>query len=176
MSQKKNTPLRSIDSVLRRFDILLEVLEKTRTKYKIEKSDKKNKNQKVSHLAICIDHAHEMFSKYYKLTDKTEAYVVAMVLDSRQKYKYFFTHWDEEHHEGVKEKTQALYNEFRNVVNDVSMNSQQNVKKRKVDDFDINDFRFEVNEDVQDELKWYLNLSKLTLFTQKANWSFDIMT
>ena len=36
-----------------------------------------------------------------------------MVLDPRQKYKYFEDHWDEIHHEGVYQKTQALYKEFR---------------------------------------------------------------
>src|SRR5271169_2303509 len=113
MGQEKNTPLGSIGSVLWGFDMLLQVLEDTRTEYHIEKPDKKNKAQKLSHLATCIDYAHELFSKYYKLTDKTEAYIVAMVLDPRQKYFYFCTHWDKEHHDGVKEKTQALYEEFR---------------------------------------------------------------
>jgi hypothetical protein len=37
MGQEKNTPLGSIGSVLWGFDMLLEVLEKTREKYKIEK-------------------------------------------------------------------------------------------------------------------------------------------
>ena len=81
MGQEKITPLSSIGSVLWSFDILLEVLEKTREKYKIEKRGPNNENQKLSHLATCIDHAHGLFSKYYELTDKTEVYVVAMVLD-----------------------------------------------------------------------------------------------
>src|SRR5579859_6529294 len=51
MGQEKNTPLGSIGSVLRSFDMLLEVLEKTREKYNIEKPDEKKKNQKLSHLA-----------------------------------------------------------------------------------------------------------------------------
>src|SRR5271156_5054913 len=89
MGQEKNTPLGSIGAVLWGFDILLEVLEQTREKYKIEKRDPNNENQKLSHLATCIDHAHSLFSKFYELTDKTEAYVVAMVLDPRQKYKNF---------------------------------------------------------------------------------------
>src|SRR6266496_4521615 len=138
MGQEKNTPLGSTGSVLWGFDMLLQVLEDTRTKYHIEKSDKKNKNQKLSHLATCIDRTHGLFSKYYELTDKTEAYIVAMVLDPRQKYKYFFQHWNKEHHNGVKKKTQALYKEFR-LDDDVGtsssiMDSQQSNKKRKMDD------------------------------------------
>jgi len=93
IGQEKNTPLGSIGSVLWGFDMLLDVLEKTRKKYNIEKQDEKDKNQKLSHLVTCIDHAHGLFSKYYKLTDETEAYVVAMVLDPRQKYRYFFDNW-----------------------------------------------------------------------------------
>ena len=105
MGQEKNTPLGSIGSVLWGFDILLQVLEDTRMDYHIEKPDKKNQAQKLSHLATCIDHTHELFSKYYKLTDKTEAYIVAMVLDPCQKYFYFYTHWNKEYHNGVKKKT-----------------------------------------------------------------------
>ncbi len=92
MGQEKNTTLGSIGSVLWGFDMLLEVLEKTREKYNIEKPDPKKGNQKLSHLATCINHTHGLFSKYYELTDKTEAYIVAMILDPRQKYKYFYNH------------------------------------------------------------------------------------
>jgi hypothetical protein len=45
MGQEKNTPLGSIGSVLWGFDMLLEVLEKTREKYKIEKRDPKTKTR-----------------------------------------------------------------------------------------------------------------------------------
>ena len=89
IGQEKNTPLGSIGSVLWGFDMLLDVLEKTRKKYNIEKRDEKDKNQKLSHLATCIDHAHGLFSKYYKLTDETEAYVVAMVLDPPTEIQVF---------------------------------------------------------------------------------------
>ena len=61
-----------------------------------------------------------------------------MVLDPHQKYFYFYTHWDEEHHDGVKQKTQTLCNEFR--IDDVPADSQQSTKTFKVDDFDINAF------------------------------------
>lgn len=178
MGQEKNTPLGSIGSVLWGFDMLLQVLEDTRTKYHIEKPDKKNKNQKLSHLATCIDHAHGLFSKYYELTDKTEAYIVAMVLDPRQKYFYFYTHWNKEHHNGVKKKTQALYKEFRvdeDAGTSSSTDSQQSAKKRKVDDFDINAFRFGGSEVVQDELERYLNTPKLVLQSEEANLSFDVV-
>src|SRR5271170_5969474 len=87
IGQEKNMPLGSIGSVLWGFDMLLEVLEKTRKKYNIEKRDEKNLDQKQSHLATCVDHAYGLFSKYYELTYNTEVYVVAMVLDPRQKYK-----------------------------------------------------------------------------------------
>src|SRR5436190_16054804 len=134
MGQEKNTPLGSIGSVLWGFDMLLDILEKTREKYNIEKRDEKNKNQKLSHLATCIDHAHGLFSKYYELTDKTEAYVVAMVLDPRQKYKYFFDYWERKYHAGVKKKTEIMYKEFRidsDVAASLSMIDSMAIKKMK---------------------------------------------
>src|SRR5271156_5484710 len=122
IGQEKNTPLGSIGSVLWGFDMLLEVLEKTREKYKIEKRDEKNPTQKLNHLATCIDHAHGLFSKYYTLTDKTEAYVVAMVLDPRQKYRYFFDYWQRKYHAGMKNKTETIYKEFH-IDNDAAISS-----------------------------------------------------
>jgi len=161
--------------------MLLEVLEKTREKYKIEKQDKNKKNQKLSHLATCIDHAHGLFSKYYELTDKTEAYVVAMVLDPRQKYQYFEDHWSEVHHEGVYQKTQAMYEEFRKVDDDVPASSStvdsQQTRKKKVeeeDDFDIIGFRFGKGV-VRDELERYSKSPPLGLPTKEANLSFDLI-
>ena len=180
MGQEKNTPLSTIGSVLWDFDILLDILEKTRKEYTIEKQDEKNKNQKLSHLATCIDHAHGLFSKYYELTDKTEAYVVAMVLDPRQKYKYFFQHWQKKHHAGVKRKTETMYKEFRidnNVAVLLSTRDSQQSNKRKADDddFDIIAHRFGKDEVVQDELERYLNSPKVTLPTQEDNLSFDLI-
>src|SRR5437667_9062378 len=89
IGQEKNTPLGSFGSVLWGVDMLIDVLEKTRKKYNIKKRDQKDKNQKLSHLATCIDHAHGLFSKYYKLTDETEAYVVAIVLEPPTEIQVF---------------------------------------------------------------------------------------
>ena len=184
MGQEKNTPLGSISSVLWGFDMLLEVLEKTREKYKIEKRDPNNENQKLSHLATCIDHAHGLFSKYYELTDKTEAYVVAMVLDPRQKYKYFFDHWQRIYHAGVRRKTETMYKEFRiddDAATSSSIVDSRQSKKRKVnsddndnDDFDIIAHRFGKNDIVQDELERYLKAPPLPVSTQEAL-SFDLI-
>jgi len=183
MGQEKNTPLGSIGSVLWGFDMLLEVLEKTRQKYKIEKRDPNKENQKLSHLATCIDHAHGLFSKYYQLTDNTEAYVVAMVLDPRQKYKYFFDHWPRKYHAGVKRKTETMYKEFRiddDAATSMSMVDSQQSKKRKADDddddddFDIIAHRFGKNNVVQDELEQYLKVPPLPVSTEEAL-SFDLI-
>jgi hypothetical protein len=65
IGQEKNTPLGSIGSVLWGFDILLNVLEKIRKKYSIEKRNLNDPEQKQSHIATCIDHTHGLFSKYY---------------------------------------------------------------------------------------------------------------
>jgi hAT family C-terminal dimerisation region len=178
MGQEKNTALGSIGSILWGFDMLLEVLEKTREKYGIEELNDDDPNQKLSHLATCVDHAHELLSKYYELTDKTEAYIVAMTLDPRQKHYYFYTHWDKVHHNGVKKKTQALYREFRveDAGTSLSTDSQPSTKKRKVDDFDINAFRFGGGGgDVQDELERYLKTPKEVLPTDEANSAFDVL-
>jgi hypothetical protein len=142
IGQEKNTPLGSIGSVLRGFDILLEVLEKTKERYKIEKRDSNNENWKLSHFATCIDYAHGLFSKYYELMENTETYIVAMVLDLRQKYKYFFDHWQRIYHAGVKRKTETMYKEFRiddDVAALLSMSDFRRSKKRKVDNDDDDD-------------------------------------
>jgi len=182
MGQEKNSPLGSIGSVLWGFDMLLEVLEKTREMFKIEKYDETNPDQKLSHLATCIDHAHGLFSKYYELTDKTEAYVVAMVLDPRQKYKYFFDHWERKHHAGVKKKTETMYKEFRvddnAATSSSTINSQPSNKRKAKDDdfdFDIIAHRFGKDEFIQDELEHYLKAPPLTLPTREANLSFDLI-
>ena len=183
MGQEKNSPLGSIGSVLWGFDMLLEVLEKTSEKYKIERRDPSNKNQKLSHLATCIDYAHGLFSKYYELTDNTEAYVVAMVLDPRQKYKYFFDHWQRIYHAEVKRKTETMYKEFRiddDVAATSSMTDSQQSKKRKADDddddddFDIIVHRFGKNDLVQDELERYMKAPPLPVSSQEAL-SFDLI-
>lgn len=183
MGQEKNSPLGSIGSVLWGFDMLLDVLEKTRKKYNIEKQDEKDKNQKLSHLATCIDHAHGLFSKYYKLTDETEAYVVAMVLDPRQKYRYFFDNWERKHHAGIKRKTETMYKEFRaddDAATSSSTADSQQSKKRKANDDDDDDFdliaqRFGKGEAVQDELGRYLKSPPLSVSTKEANLSFDLI-
>ena len=182
IGQEKNTPLGSIGSVLWGFDMLLDVLEKTRKKYNIEKQDEKDKNQKLSHLATCIDHAHGLFSKYYKLTDETEAYVVAMVLDPRQKYRYFFDNWERKHHAGIKRKTETMYKEFRaddDAATSSSTADSQQSKKRKAndddDDFDLIAQRFGKGEAVQDELGRYLKSPPLSVSTKEANLSFDLI-
>src|SRR5439155_88779 len=92
--------------------------------------DEKDKNQKLSHLATCIDHAHGLFSKYYKLTDETEAYVVAMVLDPRQKYRYFFDNWERKHHAGMKRKTETMYKEFHIDDDGTTSKSYTDVKRQ----------------------------------------------
>jgi len=81
---------------------------------------------------MCINYAHGLFSKYYELTDKT----VAMVLDPRQKYKYFFDHWQRIYYTGVKRKTETMYKEFcinDNVAASSSMADSRQSKRRKED-------------------------------------------
>ena len=80
----------------------------------------------------------------------------------------------------MKRKTEAMYKEFC-LDDDVpasssTVHSQESNKKRKVDDdFDILGHRFGKEQDVQDELERYLTSPKLTLSTQEANWTFDII-
>jgi hypothetical protein len=175
MGQEKNTPF---GSVLWGFDMLLDLLEKTREQFNIEKPDKNNQNQKLSHIATCIDHAWGLFTKYYELADKTEAYIAAMVLE---KFKYFEHRWDPEHGDAVMQKTKALYEEFRGNDDPGALSSTLNTQqsnKRKVDndDDDIMEFRFGIDsEEVQDELERYLNDPKLTLAGPEANRTFDLM-
>jgi hypothetical protein len=57
IGQEKNSVPGSIGSVLWGSDMLLDILEETRKKYKIEKPDNKKDNKKLSHSATCINHA-----------------------------------------------------------------------------------------------------------------------
>src|SRR5438046_7727053 len=85
--------------------MLLDVLEKAREKVSQEK--------KTEHYNICIDHAWGLMNKYYSLTDKSRAYVVATVLDPRQKYEYFYRNWNKKFWPGMKAKMESMYDEFR---------------------------------------------------------------
>lgn len=62
--------------------MLLDKLEKAKKKY--------TKEKRTGHLVTCIEHAWELMDEYYKLTDRSRAYVVAIVLDPRQKHQYFY--------------------------------------------------------------------------------------
>ena len=146
----------------------------------LTQTDEKNPDQKLSHLTTCIDRAHRLFSKYYELTDRTHAYIVAMVLDPRQKYKYFFDHWERKHHPGMKKKTETMYKEFRIDDDTATLSSmedsrQNNNRKAEDDNFDIIAHRFGKNEVVRDELKQYLKVPPLAVLIQEANLSFDLI-
>lgn len=152
--QEKNTLPGSIDYIVWSFNIFLKVLEKIREKYNIEKLkklDKRNKNPPLSQKSLSyprtyIDYTHILFSKYYILMDKTKAYIVAMVLDLRQKYRYFKEHWNTEYLLSIYKKTETMYKEFH-INNDMAallstLGSQESYKKshkRKAgdNDFDI---------------------------------------
>jgi len=78
----------------------------------------------------------------------------------------------------VKKKTQALYREFRieDAGTSSSTDSESSAKKRKMEGFDINTFRFGGGGgDVQDELQCYLKTSKEVLLTDEANVAFDVL-
>ena len=107
-----------------------------------------------------------------------------MVLDPRQKYKYFFDHWPKIYHVGVKRKTETMYKEFGiddDVAASSSMANSQHSKKRKADngdddddDFDIIAHQFGKNDIVQDKLERYLKALLLPVSTQEAL-SFDLI-
>ena len=135
-------------------------------------------------MATCIDHAWGLFTKYYELTDKTEAYIAAMVLDPRQKFKCFEQRWDPGYLDTAMQKTKALYEEFRSnndpEPSSSTLNTQQSNKRNADDDdddnFDIMAFRFGIDlEELQDELERYLNDPRLTLVGHEANRTFDLM-
>lgn len=57
------------------------VLENTRKWYTTSAININHDGMNKSHFATCIDHAWDLFWKYYELTDKSRAYAVAMTLD-----------------------------------------------------------------------------------------------
>ena len=173
MGQEKNTDLGSIGSVLWGFDILLEVLEKARKEF----ITAENKN---SHLATCIDHSWHLFDKYYRLTDRSRAYVMATVLDPRNKYQYFYDKWNRKHWAGMKQKTESMFEEFR-ISDDVAAPldiSESPMSDSDLDlfnDFDISRWRFGNGEQSESELERYLKSPLMVLPGKEANKSFDVL-
>lgn len=97
-----------------------------------------------SHLATCINHAWDLFRKHYELTDKSRAYVIAMALDPRRKYKYFYRHWPKKYWAGMRAKVERMSEEFRiddddddAATSSSAVESQsQSAKRRKIEGFD----------------------------------------
>jgi hypothetical protein len=68
-----------------------------------------------SFLAIAINNAWLKLDKYYTLTDMTEAYVAAVVLNPYKKWSYFEASWKSKPDwlSAAKEKVQALWEEYK---------------------------------------------------------------
>jgi len=186
MGQEKNSPLGSIASILWGFDMLLDTLEKARKKCAAdtkaaEKRKDKKEAEKQDQLAICIDHAWKLMTEYYKETDRSRAYVVAMVLDPRQKYEYFIRQWDEIHHTGMREKMESMFAEFQQasaIENSQSETEQftspiqSKGKTLMMPDWDINAWRFGKQNADETELDRYLKAPLLVLKGDEANKAF----
>ena len=123
-----------------------------------------------------IEHAWELMDEYYKLTDQSRAYVVAIVLDPRQKYQYFYRQWDKSFHQGMKDKMESMFREFE-ASNDAvtsSENSQSSTSSPKptrkfmMPDWDIDVWRFGEEEKAESELDRYLKAPLLVLKGQDA--------
>jgi hypothetical protein len=173
MGQGKNTDLGSIGSVLWGFDILLEVLEKARKEFITE-------GNKKTHLATCIDHSWHLFNKYYNLTEKWRAYVMATVFDPRNKYQYFYDKWEKKHWTGMKRKTESMFEEFRisdDVVGslDIPESSMSDSELDLLEDFDISRWRFGNGEQSESELEPYLKSPLMVLHGAMANKTFDVL-
>ena len=104
---------------------------------------------------------------------------MAMVLDPRQKYKYFYRHWFKKYLPGMKAKVEAMFEEFR--INDntatsslIAESQSQSNKRRKLEGFDINNFHFGHQNVQKSELKRYLKAPVLSLLNDE-NDLFDVM-
>jgi len=64
-------------------DILLELLEKEK---------KKSRPSEVL-FQVALEAAWKKLDKYYKLTNKSMVYIIAIMLDLHMKYKYFERNW-----------------------------------------------------------------------------------
>jgi hypothetical protein len=119
--------------------------------------------------------------KYNKLTDLSRAYVVAIVLDPRQKYQYFYRQWNKSFHQAMKDKMESMFREFES-SKDVaasseksqpSASSQKYTQKLMIPDWDIDVWRFGEGEKDESELDRYLKAPLLVLKDQDANDQFD---
>lgn len=173
MGQERNNDLGSIGSILWGFDILLDVLETARKEFITDENEN-------SHLATCIDHGWHLFNKYYKLTDKSRAYVMATVLDPRNKYQYFYDRWDRKHWAGMKQKTESMFEEFKISGDvapsvDIPESSMSDSDLDLIEDFDISRWRFGNGEQIESELERYLKSPLMVLHGTMANKTFDVL-
>jgi hAT family C-terminal dimerisation region len=149
------------------------VLEKARKEFITDE----NKN---SHLATCIDHSWHLFNKYYKLTDRSRAYVMATVLDPRNKYQYFYDKWNKKHWAGMRRKTESMFEEFRTSDDvaasaDISESSMSDSNLDLLEEFDISRWRFGNGEQSESELERYLKSPLMVLPGKEANASFNVL-
>ena len=168
--------------------MLLDTLEKARTKCAkdtkaAQKGKDKKEAEKQDQLAICIDHAWKLMTEYYKEIDKSRAYVVAMILDPRQKYEYFIRQWDEKHHAGMRKKMESMFAEYQVPVTENSDSQNETVqsisqiqskgKNLMMPNWDIHGWRFGKQDTDETELDRYLKAPLLCLKGEEANKKFD---
>ena len=178
IGQSKDSDLGSVAGVLWGFDMLLEVLETARKEFITPEN-------KTGHLATCIDHSWHLFNKYYKLTDDSRAYVMAAVLDPRNKYEYFYSKWNKKHWPDMRRKTESMFAEFSAKLSDENVAASsldilspasESSDLDLLEDFAINQWRFGGRTvPKENELERYLKSPLMILEGKRANDNFDCL-
>ena len=155
----------SINSTLWGMDLILTLLEDKRREAK----------RKEARFKEVLDAAWGKLEKYYRLTEFSNAYVVATVLDPQMKLKYFKKKWPQKWLTGVKEKVRTVYDEFLVKLNKKHESSGELAAPlERKDAFNIDIWRFGKTK-VQDELDRYYLAPLLNLPSQEANMKFDLI-
>ena len=92
----------SINSILWKFDILLNLLETERKKIRSENAS----FQKILNIFW------GKLNKYYQKINKCLMYIIAMILNSRMKYKYFEKHWRKNWLKEIMRKMWIIFNQY----------------------------------------------------------------
>ena len=104
--QGKDTPQGSIISMLPSIIFLLGTLEEAK---------KQSRSSEIG-LKASIELAWAKMDKYYKLTDESTAYAIAVVLNPRLKTEYLRKHWKPEEVRDFEVKLRARYQEYKEKI------------------------------------------------------------
>jgi len=170
LGEERGTLYGSVSSTLWGFDMLLGMLEEERRKSR----------SKDAPFQKALDASWGKLDKYYTLTDKCPVYIVALMLDPRQKFQYFQEKWRADWLKNVKQKMRTTFDQYRCAMENTlstptpaTSTPATSIPKTTENSFNIYKWRFGDMQQKADELTRYLHAPILVLESEAANDAFD---